>query len=245
MLEIIGVCKSYGKKTALNDIHIKMELGVYGLLGPNGAGKSTLMKIITDNLTPDKGEVLWNGKSIFKKNQAYRKILGYAPQQQGLYDNFTGRKFLGYMAALKDIPKNQVVEEIEISAKRVNLTERLDDKIKNYSGGMKQRLLVAQALMGQPQLLILDEPTAGLDPKERVRVRETLEEIAGDKIILVATHVVSDIESIAKEIIILREGNLVAMDSPVNLIEKFAKDGDLEQVYMNIFGENGEEAVYD
>lgn len=245
MLEIIGVCKSYGKKPALNDIHIKMEPGVYGLLGPNGAGKSTLMKIITDNLTPDKGEVLWNGKSIFKKNQAYRKILGYAPQQQGLYDNFTGRKFLGYMAALKDISKNQIVKEIEISAKRVNLTERLDDKIKNYSGGMKQRLLVAQALMGQPQLLILDEPTAGLDPKERVRVRETLEEIAGDKIILVATHVVSDIESIAKEIIILKEGNLVAMDSPVNLIEKFAKDEDLEQVYMNIFGENGEEAVYE
>lgn len=203
------------------------------------------MKIITDNLMPDKGEVLWNGKSIFKKNQAYRKILGYAPQQQGLYDNFTGRKFLGYMAALKDISKNQVVEEIEMSAGRVNLTERLDDKIKNYSGGMKQRLLVAQALMGQPQLLILDEPTAGLDPKERVRVRETLEEISGDKIILVATHVVSDIESIAKEIIILKEGSLVAMDSPVNLIERFAKDEDLEQVYMNIFGENGEEASYD
>lgn len=245
MLEIIGVYKSYGKKPALNDIHIKMEPGVYGLLGPNGAGKSTLMKIITDNLMLDKGEVLWNGKSIFKKNQAYRKILGYAPQQQGLYDNFTGRKFLGYMAALKDISKNQVVEEIEMSAGRVNLTERLDDKIKNYSGGMKQRLLVAQALMGQPQLLILDEPTAGLDPKERVRVRETLEEISGDKIILVATHVVSDIESIAKEIIILKEGSLVAMDSPVNLIERFAKDEDLEQVYMNIFGENGEEASYD
>ncbi len=149
------------------------------------------------------------------------------------------------MAALKDISKNQVVEEIEMSAGRVNLTERLDDKIKNYSGGMKQRLLVAQALMGQPQLLILDEPTAGLDPKERVRVRETLEEISGDKIILVATHVVSDIESIAKEIIILKEGSLVAMDSPVNLIERFAKDEDLEQVYMNIFGENGEEASYD
>ena len=149
------------------------------------------------------------------------------------------------MAALKDISKNQVVEEIEMSAGRVNMTERLDDKIKNYSGGMKQRLLVAQALMGQPQLLILDEPTAGLDPKERVRVRETLEEISGDKIILVATHVVSDIESIAKEIIILKEGSLVAMDSPVNLIERFAKDEDLEQVYMNIFGENGEEASYD
>lgn len=132
-----------------------------------------------------------------------------------------------------------------MAAGRVNLQERLDEKIKNYSGGMKQRLLVAQALMGQPQLLVLDEPTAGLDPKERVRVRKTLEEIAGDKIILVATHVVSDIETIAKQVIILKEGSLVAMDSPINLIQKFAKDKDLEQVYMNIFGKNGKEAAYD
>ena len=245
MLEIQEVSKSYGKKQALNHMNIKMKPGVYGLLGPNGAGKSTLMKIITDNLVPDCGNVLWNGNSIFKKNRAYRKILGYAPQQQGLYDNFTGRKFLGYMAALKEIPKNQVLGEIERVAERVNLQERLDDKIKNYSGGMKQRLLVAQALMGEPELLVLDEPTAGLDPKERVRVRETLEEIAGNKIILVATHVVSDIESIAKEIIILKQGELVAMDSPENLIEKFASGEDFEQVYMNIFGEDAKGVSYD
>lgn len=245
MLEIQEVSKSYGKKQALNHMSIKMTPGVYGLLGPNGAGKSTLMKIITDNLVPDSGQVLWNGNTIFKKNRAYRKILGYAPQQQGLYDNFTGQKFLGYMAALKEIPKNQVENEIEIVAKRVNLQDRLEDKIKNYSGGMKQRLLVAQAFMGEPELLVLDEPTAGLDPKERVRVRETLEEIAGNKIILVATHVVSDIESIAKEIIILKQGELVAMDSPENLIEKFAMGEDLEQVYMNIFGENTEEVPYE
>ena len=245
MLEIQEVSKSYGKKQALNHMNIKLTPGVYGLLGPNGAGKSTLMKIITDNLVPDSGQVLWNGNTIFKKNRAYRKILGYAPQQQGLYDNFTGRKFLGYMAALKEIPKNQVENEIETVAKRVNLQDRLEDKIKNYSGGMKQRLLVAQAFMGEPELLVLDEPTAGLDPKERVRVRETLEEIAGNKIILVATHVVSDIESIAKEIIILKQGELVAMDSPVNLIERFAEGEDLEQVYMNIFGENAKEVAYE
>lgn len=245
MLEIQEVSKSYGKKQALNHMSIKMTPGVYGILGPNGAGKSTLMKIITDNLVPDSGQVLWNGNTIFKKNRAYRKILGYAPQQQGLYDNFTGRKFLGYMAALKEIPKNQVENEIETVAKRVNLQDRLEDKIKNYSGGMKQRLLVAQAFMGEPELLVLDEPTAGLDPKERVRVRETLEEIAGNKIILVATHVVSDIESIAKEIIILKQGELVAMDSPENLIEKFAKGEDLEQVYMNIFGEDAKEVAYE
>lgn len=245
MLEIQEVSKSYGKKQALNHMSIKMTPGVYGILGPNGAGKSTLMKIITDNLVPDSGQVLWNGNTIFKKNRAYRKILGYAPQQQGLYDNFTGRKFLGYMAALKEIPKNQIGNEIETVVKRVNLQDRLEDKIKNYSGGMKQRLLVAQAFMGEPELLVLDEPTAGLDPKERVRVRETLEEIAGNKIILVATHVVSDIESIAKEIIILKQGELVAMDSPSNLIEKFAQGEDLEQVYMNIFGEDAKEVAYE
>ena len=245
MLEIKNVSKSYADKRVLHHIDLRLSHGIYALLGPNGAGKSTLMNILCNQLNYEEGSVLYNDKDIRELKQAYYALLGYAPQQQGLYDNFTGRKFLGYMAALKDISKNQVVEEIEMSAGRVNLTERLDDKIKNYSGGMKQRLLVAQALMGQPQLLILDEPTAGLDPKERVRVRETLEEISGDKIILVATHVVSDIESIAKEIIILKEGSLVAMDSPVNLIERFAKDEDLEQVYMNIFGENGEEASYD
>lgn len=245
MLEIREVNKSYGKKQALNNINIKMEPGIYGLLGPNGAGKSTLMNIITDNLLPDNGEVLWNGKSIFKKNRQYRQILGYAPQQQGLYDNFTGRKFLGYMGALKALPSNQMYDEIESVAKKVNLTDRLDDKIKNYSGGMKQRLLIAQAFMGEPELLILDEPTAGLDPKERVRVRETLKEISENKIILVATHVVSDIESIAKSIIILKQGNLVAMDSPNALVHKYLEDGDLEQVYMSIFGDEINEVAHD
>lgn len=245
MLEICEISKRYGKKTALNHISIKMEPGIYGLLGPNGAGKSTLMNIITDNLKPDVGKVLWNGKSIFEKNRAYRKILGYAPQQQGLYDRFTGKQFLGYMAALKEIEKKQMMSEIELAAKRVNLLERLDDKIGNYSGGMKQRLLVAQALMGQPEIVVLDEPTAGLDPKERVRIRETLDEISEHKIILVATHVVSDIESIANQIILLKEGDLVAMDSPGNLIEKFAQDENLEQVYMNIFGAHMKEAIYD
>ena len=237
MLEIKKINKSFGAKQALSNVSISLEPGFYGLLGPNGAGKSTLMNILTDNLHPDNGEVLWKGKSIFRNNRDYRRILGYAPQQQGLYDSFTGRRFLSYMGALKEIKKSVAEEEIERVAALVNLTSRLDDKIKSYSGGMKQRLLVAQALLGKPELVILDEPTAGLDPKERVRVRETLHSLAEDKIILIATHVVSDVESIAREIIILQSGNIVAKGQPEELVERYAPGKTLEEVYMKLFGE--------
>ena len=237
MLEIKKINKSFGAKQALSNVSISLEPGIYGLLGPNGAGKSTLMNILTDNLHPDNGEVLWKGKSIFRNNRDYRRILGYAPQQQGLYDSFTGRRFLSYMGALKEIKKSVAEEEIERVAALVNLTSRLDDKIKSYSGGMKQRLLVAQALLGKPELVILDEPTAGLDPKERVRVRETLHSLAEDKIILIATHVVSDVESIAKKIIILQSGKIVAQGQPEELVERYAPGKTLEEVYMKLFGE--------
>ena len=240
MLEIHGITKDYGDVKALDHVSLKMEPGIYGLLGPNGAGKSTMMNIITDNLTPDDGEVLWNGKSIFKKNRDYRRILGYAPQQQGLYDTFSGRKFLGYMGTLKEIPYKQLNQEIERVAEFVNLTDKLDVKIKKYSGGMKQRLLVAQALMGNPKLVILDEPTAGLDPKERVRVREVLNKLSNDKIIIVATHVVSDVETVAKNIILLKSGRIVAAAAPEELIEKYAPGQNLEAVYMSIFAEKSE-----
>ena len=237
MLEIKKINKSFGAKQALSNVSISLEPGIYGLLGPNGAGKSTLMNILTDNLHPDNGEVLWKGKSIFRNNRDYRRILGYAPQQQGLYDSFTGRRFLSYMGALKEIKKSVAEEEIERVAALVNLTSRLDDKIKSYSGGMKQRLLVAQALLGKPELVILDEPTAGLDPKERVRVRETLHSLAEDKIILIATHVVSDVESIAREIIILQSGNIVAKGQPEELVDRYAPGKTWEEVYMKLFGE--------
>lgn len=237
MLEIKHINKSFGTKQALSNISLSLEPGIYGLLGPNGAGKSTLMNIMTDNLHPDSGVVLWNGKSIFINNRDYRKIVGYAPQQQGLYDSFTGRRFLSYMGALKEMKKSEAEKEIERVAGIVNLTARLEDKIKSYSGGMKQRLLVAQALLGEPEFIILDEPTAGLDPKERVRVREALHSLAEDKIILVATHVVSDVESIAKKIIILQSGKIVAQGQPEELVEKYAPGETLEEVYMKLFGE--------
>lgn len=237
MLELKSVSKKYGDKFALQGISLSLSEGIYGILGPNGAGKSTLMNIITENLSPDTGEVLWNGKQIKEMGAAYRAILGYAPQQQGLYDTFTGRRFLSYMGALKGIPKEKIKGEIEEAANSVNLLEKMDLPIGTYSGGMKQRLLIAQAIMGDPKLLILDEPTAGLDPKERVNIREKIKALSEGKIILMATHVVSDIQSIAKEIIMLKSGQIAAKDSVDALCAKFEGASDLETVYMTVFGE--------
>ena len=244
MLEIRNLSKSYGKKVALNNINLKFDNGLYGLLGPNGAGKSTLMNIITANLKADNGEILWNGMEYQKLGVKYREILGYMPQQQGLYNGFTGKRFLNYIAVLKDIPKKEILLQIEESAKKVNLQNELDKKINMYSGGMKQRLLIASCILGNPKLIIFDEPTAGLDPKERVRVKKLMQELSSKSIVIIATHIVPDIENIAKEIVILKEGVLIEKNTPEKLIEKYAPNGDLEDVYMNIF-ENKEENSFE
>lgn len=236
MLELQNITKRYGNRRALDHISLTLENGIYGLLGPNGAGKSTLMNIITGNLKPSSGKVLWNGKNIRDMGADYRSLLGYAPQQQGLYDTFTGIRFLSYMAALKGISKKEQKGEIQRVLDYVNLTEKACRPIGSYSGGMKQRILVAQAILGDPHLIILDEPTAGLDPKERVRIRENIRNISGDKVILVSTHVVSDIESIAKEIILLREGKIVDQDTVSRLCKNYGNVKNLEQVYLQVFG---------
>ena len=235
MLEIKELYKTYGKKVALNNISIKLDYGVYGLLGPNGAGKSTLMNIITYNIEMDKGKILYNGINVKSLGREFLKDIGFAPQQQGLYEEFTGRRFLAYMGTLKGITKKTLNEEIERVARAVNLFNELDKKIGAYSGGMKQRILIAQAIMGNPKILIMDEPTAGLDPKERVRIRELLYSMAKEKIILVATHVVSDIQSISKEIIIIKSGNIIEVGTSEKLIDKYTSFGTLEDVYMKIF----------
>lgn len=237
MLELQEISKHYGNKQALDHISLTLENGIYGLLGPNGAGKSTLMNIITGNLNPTSGIVLWGGRNVRDMGAAYRSLLGYAPQQQGLYDTFTGTRFLSYMATLKGIPKKEQKGEIQRVLDYVNLTEKANRPIGTYSGGMKQRILVAQAILGNPHLVVLDEPTAGLDPKERVRIRENIQNLSGDKIIFVSTHVVSDIESIAKEIILLREGKIVDQDTLSNLCKKHGNVKNLEQVYLQAFGE--------
>ncbi len=244
MLELNGISKRYKDKFALNDVSLALDNGIYGLLGPNGAGKSTLMNIITGNLKPDAGQVKWNGKDTALLGAEYRSVLGYAPQQQGMYDTFSGRRFLSYMATLKGIRKKQICDEIARVLSCVNMTEAADRAIGAYSGGMKQRILIAQAILGDPKLVILDEPTAGLDPKERVRIRERVSALAGDKIILISTHVVSDIESIAKEIILIKSGMIIDNASVSDLCGKYHASG-LEDVYMQLFGEEEKDGKVD
>ena len=236
MLELCEISKKYKDKLALNGVSLSLGNGIYGLLGPNGAGKSTLMNIITGNLKPDGGTVKWNGESLQSMGAAYRSLLGYAPQQQGMYETFSGRRFLSYMATLKGIAKKDMPKEIERVLSYVNMTEAADRLIGTYSGGMKQRILIAQAVLGNPKLVVLDEPTAGLDPKERVRIRERIAALAGEKIILVSTHVVSDIESIAKEIILIQSGTIMDHAAVDELSQKYQVSC-LEEVYMKLFGE--------
>lgn len=237
MLTLNGITKKYKDKTALSDVSLELDYGIYGLLGPNGAGKSTLMNIITGNIKPTKGEVLWDGTDICKLGVQFRSLIGYAPQQQGLYDSFSGRRFLSYMAALKGISKKDVRDEIDRVLSYVNMQEAADRAIGGYSGGMKQRILIAQAILGCPKLIVLDEPTAGLDPKERVRVREQIKALSGDKVIIVSTHVVSDIAPIADDILLIRSGSIIDRGGVDALCQKYGDSRDLEEVYMHIFGE--------
>ena len=219
-LRLEKIQKSYnkGRTYAVKDFTMSFTAGVYGLLGPNGAGKSTLMNMITDNLKADEGEILLDGREIHSLGADYRGLLGYMPQQQGLYDDFTGERFMWYMAALKGLKKREAKETIENMLELVNLKDDRYKKLKSYSGGMKQRILIAQALLNDPKILIMDEPTAGLDPKERIRIRNFISEISKDKIVLLATHVVSDVEYISKEILIMKEGRILRHGTPGELL---------------------------
>ena len=208
-LTVRNLRMNYGKKEALKGVSFTLTPGVYGLLGPNGAGKSTLMNILTGNLTATGGEVLLDGQTMQSLGAGYREKIGYMPQQQALYPSFTAVRFLSYMAALRGMTTAQARAQIPRVLDQVGLSDVAGHKIKSFSGGMKQRLLIAQAILGNPAVLILDEPTAGLDPKQRIAIRNLIAEVALDKIVLIATHVVSDVEFISKEILLLKEGELL------------------------------------
>ena len=226
-LELKSLKKTYGTVQALKGVNYTFESGIYGILGANGAGKSTMINLITDNVDRDKengGQILYDGKEILDMGKHFRKLIGYMPQQQGFYEDFSPRAFLKYMAQIKGIHKENdkgqtVKQQIDELLEIVNLTAVANRKIGQFSGGMKQRVLLAQALLGNPQILILDEPTAGLDPKERIGIRNYIAKLSKDKIILFATHVVSDIECIADRVLLLKKGEIIAEGTPIHLIE--------------------------
>ena len=234
-LRIEHLTKKYGEKVALRDFSYTFTPGIYGILGANGAGKSTLMNLITDNVKRTDGRILWDGTDILKLGKRFRGKLGYMPQQQGMYNDFSARAFLRYMAQIKEIPKKQADEQIEQLLDVVNLREDAHKKVGGFSGGMRQRVLLAQALLGDPKSLILDEPTAGLDPRERLRLRQYISDLAQDRIVFLTTHIVSDIESIAGDVLLMKQGELVKHGAPEALIASCG-GADLEDVYMAYLG---------
>lgn len=227
-LLIDRLTKQYGSKIAVDRISLKLEKGVYGLLGANGAGKTTLMRLMCGILKPTGGSVTFDSMDV--STEEYRSRLGYLPQDFGYYPDFTGRDFLLYMAALKGLDKKRAKKKSAELLKLVALEDAADKKIKTYSGGMKQRLGIAQALLGEPKLLILDEPTAGLDPKERVRFRDLIAELGKENIVLLSTHIVSDIEHIADVVLMMKDGQLIFQG------QWDEEQGDLEEFYLEQFG---------
>lgn len=217
MLVVNNVSKKYGSFYALKDINLEFNNGVYALLAPNGAGKTTLIKLLTTLIFPTSGEILYKGTDIVSLDGEYRDIIGYLPQDFGYYRNYTPRKFLLYLAALKGIKKEDAVEKVKDVLKVVSLENVENKKMKGFSGGMIQRVGIAQALLNDPKILILDEPTAGLDPKERVRFRNLLSDLSRDRIVIISTHIVSDIEFISNEVIMIKDHKILYKDSIENI----------------------------
>ena len=236
-LSLTNISKHYGAKRALTNFNKEFTYGVYGLLGPNGAGKTTLINIIAGIISMDKGGAIkYNNCDVFSKDSDFKSHIGYMPQQQKLYDTFTPIRFLSYMAALKGISKKQAQIQIPELLDNVELSDVANKKIKEFSGGMKQRLLIAQALLGNTDVILLDEPTAGLDPRQRVIIREKIAKCSKNKIVIISTHIVSDIETIADEIILLKEGNII-LEGPIDKLKEDNQTDRLETLYMKYFDE--------
>ena len=220
MLTINNLSKSYGSNLALNQFTYSFDHGIYALLGPNGSGKSTLMNIVTQNLKSDNGDILLDDTPIGKLGASYREKLGFMPQYPGMYPSFSALDFLRYMAVLKGLNKKKADEQIDELLHAVELYDVRTHRIGSFSGGMKQRLALAQSLLGDPEIVILDEPTAGLDPKQRIAIRNYIASVALNKTVIIATHVVSDVEFIAREAIMLKKGVISDSGSPYELTQK-------------------------
>lgn len=229
MIEVKNCFKVYGKKAALNDVSLSFDKGIYGLLGENGAGKTTLLHILTGIIKPDRGQVLYNGKDIQTIRKEYNHALGYMPQYASYYKNFTVEEFLDFMCAMKKIPRKIQTGRIQTVLERVNLEDACKKKVGALSGGMRQRLGIAQAILNEPEILILDEPTAGLDPYERIQFRALLRELAKDKTILLATHITQDVEELAEWIIVLHQGKVLVCDP----VEKY-QITNLEEWFVSV-----------
>ena len=256
MLELTleGVTKKYGSKVAVNGISCTMNRGIYGLLGANGSGKTTLLRMICGILEATEGTVRYGGSAIGKLGADYRRVLGYLPQDFGYYPEFTAKRFLLYLAALKAMPKEEAEARTEELLEMVELTREKGKKIKTFSGGMIRRLGIAQALLNNPEILILDEPTAGLDPRERIRFRNIISSLSKCRTIILSTHIVSDVEYIADEILLMKEGALLATGDMGRMLEMvrgkvwecIVKPEDTEryQAYFNVSNlRNTEEGV--
>ena len=228
-LIIDRLTKQYQNKIAVDRISLKMHKGVYGLLGANGAGKTTLMRMLCGILKPTSGSISFDNFDV--TTEEYRSELGYLPQDFGYYPEFTGMDFLLYMAALKGLDKSYAKRKASQLLQMVSLQDKANKKIKTYSGGMKQRLGIAQALLNDPKILVLDEPTAGLDPKERVKFRDLIAELGKDSIVLLSTHIISDIEHIADIVLMIKDGQLIYQG------ERGGGLGDLEAFYLEQFTE--------
>lgn len=231
-ITIENVSKSYGKKRALNGVSFEMDNGVYGLLGPNGAGKSTLIRILVGVMDASSGEVYMNGKNRKSCARAYRSKIGYLPQSLDFYPEFSGLDYLRYVAALKGMGGEKAERKIEALVKQVHLTGDIHRKAVTFSGGMKRRLGIAQALLNDPEILILDEPTAGLDPHERIKFRNLVSIFSRDRTVLLATHIVTDIDSISKQTLMIKEGKVVRMESNQSFVD--AMNGKVWLIRMTV-----------
>jgi ABC-2 type transport system ATP-binding protein len=219
VIETHNLGKAYKEVQALKDFNLKLTPGILGLLGPNGAGKSTLMRMLATITTPTEGTILWNGQDVVKDPEPLRSVLGYLPQDFGVYPNLSAQEFLEYMAAIKGMSGENSRRKISDLLDLVNLREAARRRLSGYSGGMRQRVGIAQALLNDPQLLIVDEPTVGLDPEERVRFRNLLSDLAGERIVILSTHIVSDVESTATDIAIIHKGHLKVHARPEQLLK--------------------------